>query len=91
MYRIIISFSTILLILSLYFLSTLEETWQVNNYKENNYKDDKGNSQNEVVPVVVQVSDSKHDLGYGLLIIGSCLFLSGVYMYSFKYLRKENS
>jgi hypothetical protein len=89
MHRLIITLSIFLILLSFYFLSSKEESWSVNKHKSNTYVNDNGKTQNEVIPVVVEVKDSSHDLGYGLLVIGCSFFLSGIYLYSIKHLRQE--
>lgn len=81
MNKLFIYASLILFVLSLYFLSLKEDTWNVTQYRENAYKDNKGELNTENIPVVVNIRHSTHDLGFALAIMGACAFLAGMYFY----------
>jgi hypothetical protein len=90
MHKILFSVSIPIFFISIYFLSIKEECFDVTQYRENIYTDNNGRLMDENIPVVVTVNHSTHALGFGLTIIGACVFLSGIYLYSKKTATSEN-
>jgi hypothetical protein len=84
MYKLFYIISVIFFISSILFLSKSDETWRVTQYKHNSYIDPQGKRSDEYIPVNVEITESGHELGTGMIVLCACTFLSGVYLYTKK-------
>lgn len=81
MYKFLLGITIVIVFFSIYFLSLQEQTWTAVQYKTNRYIDNFGKKVEETIPVNVTIRYSTHDLGLGLIVLGSCTFVSAIYLY----------